>query len=275
MVRRVLTIALATAVAAPLLAQSRPQRAPKSTPATRPTPVITAPPSDDSLAAITRRGRAISVADSVAWLGSGAMTSLSLPPDGIRRLIARQTDRGWEVASGKLSSDETAFLITRLATPGIQANHWASSLFEPPQPDTGYFARAARAIETSLTMFRPSSAGRISPPSFPRTMARGGWYTSTRLRYRTVFGRAAATCGSGFRPTAGSSPRPAASTRHHRIQRPHRPVGHDEARRRSTCRQRQRAGGHRRLPRPPAPAGTARAHDGRPIPVPHRRRRRH
>ena len=157
MVRRVLTIALATAVAAPLLAQSRPKRAPKATTATKPTPVVAvaAPPSDDSLAAITRRGRAIAVADSVSWLASGAMASLSLPADSVRRLIARQTEHGWEVASGTLSSDETAFLITRLATPGIQVGRWASSLFEPPRADTGYFARAARAIEASLTMFHP------------------------------------------------------------------------------------------------------------------------
>ena len=155
MVRRVLIIAFATAVAAPLLAQSRPKRAPKSTTASKPTPVVAAPPSDDSLAAITRRGRAISAADSVSWLASGAMTSLSSPPDGIRRLIARRTEDGWEVAAGNLSSDETAFLISRLATPGIQADRWASSLFEPPRADTGYFARAARAIEASLTMFLP------------------------------------------------------------------------------------------------------------------------
>jgi hypothetical protein len=152
--RRVLTIAFAIAMAAPLLAQSRPKRAPKPAAAPRPTLVVPAPPSDDSLAAITRRGRAIAVADSVSWLASGAMTALSLPLDGIRRLIARHTEHGWEVAYGTLSSDESTYLITRLATPGIQID-WASSLFEPPRADTGYFARAARAIEASLTMFRP------------------------------------------------------------------------------------------------------------------------
>jgi len=83
------------------------------------------------------------------------MEALSLHEDSVRRLIARRTDRGWEVALGALSSDESAFLITRLATPGMQT-HWASSLFDPPRADTGFYARAARAIESSLTMFRPA-----------------------------------------------------------------------------------------------------------------------
>jgi hypothetical protein len=46
-------------------------------------------------------------------------------------------------------------MISRLATPGIQPDVWASSLFDPALPDTGYFARAARAVESALTMFQP------------------------------------------------------------------------------------------------------------------------
>src|SRR5215218_1980554 len=155
MVRRVLTIAITAALAAPLAAQARPPRGLKSTATTRPAPTIAAPPSADSLTAITRRGRAIAEVDSATWLASGAIEALSSREDGVRRLIARRTERGWEVALGALSSDESAFLITRLATPGMQT-HWASSLFDPPRADTGYYARAARAIESSLTMFRPA-----------------------------------------------------------------------------------------------------------------------
>jgi hypothetical protein len=44
--------------------------------------------------------------------------------------------------------------VTRLAIPGIQ-RVWASTEFDPPQPDSGYFASAARAIETSVAMFKP------------------------------------------------------------------------------------------------------------------------
>jgi hypothetical protein len=115
------------------------------------------PPTSDVLDAITRRGRALSEADAMSWRGSGAMTSLDLPADSVRRLIPRRTSRGWEVALGTLSSNESTFLISQLATPGIYPDHWASSLFEPARPDSGYFVRAARAIESSLALFRPAA----------------------------------------------------------------------------------------------------------------------
>lgn len=82
------------------------------------------------------------------------MAALSFPDDSVRRLIARRSQFGWEVASGRLSDDGSLYLMVRLAIPGIQ-RMWASTEFDPPQPDSGYFARAARAIETSLTMFKP------------------------------------------------------------------------------------------------------------------------
>jgi len=159
MVRHALTLALALAAAAPLLAQSP---LPDTSGATKSTPTPTtaaapdsAPPSADSLAAISRRGRAIAEADHVVWLASGAIASSDLPVDSIRRFIPRRTDRGWEVAAGTLSDDGSAYMISRLATPGIQPDVWASSLFDPALPDTGYFARAARAVESALTMFQP------------------------------------------------------------------------------------------------------------------------
>ena len=119
-------------------------------------PTLGQKPPTDSLDAISRRGRALAVRDSIAWLGSGAMTSLFLPTDSIRRVIVRSTDHGWEVASGALAEDSSAFLISEVAIPGIQ-EAWASTFYDPPEPDTGYFARAARAIEVSIAMFaRPA-----------------------------------------------------------------------------------------------------------------------
>src|SRR5690349_4856040 len=158
MARPVLTtIALTALLAAHLGAQSKPPRARLAPPQARPQVEVEDPPSADLLAAITRRGRLIAEADRVAWLGSGAMTSLELPADSVRRLIPRRTPHGWEVATGRLSADGKTYLMSQLATPGIYADHWASSLFEPARPDTGYFVRAARAIESSLTTFRAAA----------------------------------------------------------------------------------------------------------------------
>jgi hypothetical protein len=151
----VLTLLVALPFA--LGAQARPSRSSRSAARTPPPTLATEPPSIDSLAAISRRGRTLAQYDEVAWLGSGAMTSLSLPQNGVRQLITRRTESGWEVATGELSESGHAFLLNELATPGMQKT-WASSSFDPPQPDSGYFARAGRAIATALAMFRPTAS---------------------------------------------------------------------------------------------------------------------
>ena len=155
----VLTVALTLVASQPALAQKAKagNRAPKEVlPNTRGPVAEAAQPaagvSTDTLAAISRRGRALAVHDSIAWLGADAMTSLSLPTDSIRRLIVRHSENGWEVASGVLSDSGATYHISEIATPGIQAA-WASTLFDPPEVDTGYFANAARAIEASIAMF--------------------------------------------------------------------------------------------------------------------------
>jgi len=150
------TIAL---IAVGLLAESahaqsaRTPRKPKSVAAARPS----SPPSADSLSSITRRGRTLAIRDSIASLGAAAMTSFAVPADSIVRLIVRRSGRGWEVVSGRLSDDQTIFLVTEVSIPGIEPKRWASTTFDPASVDTGYFANAARAIESSITMFRRSS----------------------------------------------------------------------------------------------------------------------
>lgn len=144
-----------SAAALPAVAQTKGSRTPK-----KPVPVDrhASAPSMDSLAAITRRGRTLALTDSVARLGRDAMTSLPVPDDSIVRLIVRRSEHGWEVAAGRLSDDQRIFLITEISTPGIEPNRWAATIFEDPAVDTGYFANAARAIETSISMFRRSSS---------------------------------------------------------------------------------------------------------------------
>ena len=150
-----LSLAVLLSVPLALSAQKpRAKRASKSSAKTTPVAAPVLPPSADSLAAISRRGQAILQHDRAAWLATGAMTLPFSQQDGIRRLIARRSAEGWEVALGELSESGSEFLISTIATPGMQTT-WASQVFDPPLPDTGYFARAARAIETALVMFHP------------------------------------------------------------------------------------------------------------------------
>jgi len=151
----VASFALLAALPVALTAQKpKPPRVSKSATTTRPAVAPAKAPTADSLAAITRRGQAIAQYDRIAWLATGAMTLPLSQQDGIRRLIAHRTDRGWEVALGQLSETGTEFLVSTIATPGMQKT-WASQPFDPPLPDTGYFARAGRAIEAALVMFHP------------------------------------------------------------------------------------------------------------------------
>ena len=124
------------------------------------------------------------------------MTSLSLPADSIRRFIVRHTDDGWGVASGGLSADGAAYLISEIATPGIQAT-WASTLFDTPAADTDYFANAARAIEASIAMFhRPEGRPYVATPVpaddgpwwlvyvYPSPTTTGSWPRGGDMRFR-------------------------------------------------------------------------------------------
>jgi hypothetical protein len=74
--------------------------------------------------------------------------------EDVRKWIARRAEVGWEVAVGELSETGDQFLIRTLARPGMQST-WASQPFDPPEPDSGYFARAGRAVATALVMFHP------------------------------------------------------------------------------------------------------------------------
>lgn len=169
-------------------AQSKKRRSPPPPPP---------PPSADSLGAVSRRGRVLAEHDSVSWLGGDAMTSLSMPKDGVRRLIARRTNWGWEVAAGTLSPDRNRYLMTHLSVPGIiPGAEWASTWYEPAVEDTGYFARAARAIETSVEMFRaaaerpyiatavPTSDGPFWVYLYPAPLRPGAWPRGGDMRFR-------------------------------------------------------------------------------------------
>lgn len=159
----VVTLLAGVAAAHPAGAQWKPPRPPKPVTVARPH----IPPSVDSLAAISRRGRLLAEYDAAMWLGADAMTSLSLPADGVRRFIVKRTNRSWEVATGALSAMADTFNVEQLSTPGIQPKKWASTLYEPAAPDTGYFLHAARALEASIAMFRPTASRPYAAMAIP------------------------------------------------------------------------------------------------------------
>lgn len=132
-------LALGVTVAAPLHAQ-----APRS-----------APPSVDELQAITARGQLLAQYDQAEWGATDAVTALRPPAGSITQYIARQLPDGWHVVFGRLSATRDTFLVAYEArlTPGDSTFHAVA--LTPPRSDTGYYARAARAVDTARAAFGP------------------------------------------------------------------------------------------------------------------------
>src|SRR2546423_543492 len=83
------------------------------------------PPTEDELAGITRRGRLLAGYDAAAWHASDAVQAQRPKEGSVVRYIARKTDKGWEVAFGKLDGERDRFLITYEAIQGKDPEDFA------------------------------------------------------------------------------------------------------------------------------------------------------
>jgi hypothetical protein len=115
-------------------------------------------PTDSQLADITARGRALAAYDFAAWHGTDAVTPLKPTPGTVTRYIARETPKGWVVAFGRLTASRDTFLVAyeavRTSTTG-EFEGFTGVSHATPVVDTGYFVRAARAIDTATIEFGP------------------------------------------------------------------------------------------------------------------------
>jgi len=115
----------------------------------------TAPPSADELQAITTRGQILARYDQAGWGATDAVMALHPTEGSITHYIARQLPDGWHVVFGRLTATRDTFLVAYEArlTTGDSVFHAAA--LTPPRADTGYYARAARAIDTARAAFGP------------------------------------------------------------------------------------------------------------------------
>lgn len=117
------------------------------------TPARKEPPPKEELAAITERGRNLAGYDSAAWHASDAVQALQPKEGSVARYIAHKTDKGWEVAFGRLDEDEGSFLVAYLATQGEKPSVFVAKEVTPPRKDKAFFLSAARAMEKGLKEF--------------------------------------------------------------------------------------------------------------------------
>src|ERR1700730_16778982 len=113
-------------------------------------------PTDAQLVDITARGRALAAYDFAAWHGSDAIGPMKPTQATVTRYIARETPNGWTVAFGRLTATRDTFLVAyeavRTSTKG-EFEGFTGVSHVKPVVDTGYFVRAARAIDTATVDF--------------------------------------------------------------------------------------------------------------------------
>lgn len=106
--------------------------------------------SRDSLDGISERGRAIAAYDAAAWHGSDAVMVLQPDHAAAPRYLARRrpADGRWEVVFGGLNTSRDSFVIAyRAVQIGTGDTLYDGDRVEPVEGDTGYYARAARALD--------------------------------------------------------------------------------------------------------------------------------
>lgn len=119
---------------------------------------LKAPPTSDSLAAITARGRLLAEYDFVAWHATDSVMARKPAPGVIQTYVAQRAgnDR-WSIAFGRLNPARDTFFIAYMAYQRIaDPNAFDVTPYAPGAiADTGYYLRAARALEIAARDFGP------------------------------------------------------------------------------------------------------------------------
>jgi hypothetical protein len=127
-----------------------------------------APPTADSLAAITHRGHLIWQYDYVATAATDSVMARHPAPELLQGYVARQRGERWDVAFGRPSAGRDTFYVTFEARQQEDdPNTFDVVSLSPARADTGYYARAMRAIALATADF-----GRQNRPYNPVVLER-------------------------------------------------------------------------------------------------------
>jgi hypothetical protein len=132
----------------------------------------------DQLAAVTTRGRMLAEYDVAAWHSTDAVQDTKPSEGAVEGYVAQKTDKGWVVAYGKLSANRDRYLIAYEATQGSSPEKFEVKKLEPPREDTGFYWKAALALDTAHKDFHgenrpynfsvlPADAGQFYVYAFP------------------------------------------------------------------------------------------------------------
>ena len=128
------------------------------------------PPTADSLAGITERGRRLAQYDAAAWIASDTLTSRRPDPAAVPQYVARRVGSRWIVAFGRLTEARDTFYVSyEVKQNASNPNIFTVDAFQTPRPDVDYYLRAARAITAARAEFgtptRPYNAAVLEQPT--------------------------------------------------------------------------------------------------------------
>lgn len=109
----------------------------------------------EELDAISARGRAIAGYDAAAWHGTDAVQALHPHAGAVQAYLARAgSDGRWEVVFGRPNATgDTFYIAYRAMQHAAHDTIYDAKAVTPIEPDTGYFARAARAVSLAAHDF--------------------------------------------------------------------------------------------------------------------------
>lgn len=116
-------------------------------------------PTQEELAAITDRGRALKEYDQAAWHATDAVQMANPKTVEGQRYIAKKENGQWRVVFGKLNDAGDRFGISYEAVQQANVKEFAVQKAPAEEEDVGFFLSAARAIELALKDF-----GRVDRP---------------------------------------------------------------------------------------------------------------
>ena len=133
------------------------------------------PPTPDSLAAISERGRLLAQYDYAAWHATDSVMARRPAAGVVQGYVARRLgDERWTVAFGRLSPARDAFYVAyEITQRGTAPGAFDVREISPARADTGYYLRAMRAIAVAGADF-----GRQPRPYNPAVLERpdGGFW---------------------------------------------------------------------------------------------------
>jgi len=111
------------------------------------------PPNVPEFPEITARGRMLAEYLAAAARAKEAVKSMAPARGSVTHYIAQKGDSGWVVASGRYNDKGDQFLVVYEATQGAD-QEFTVKQYDPPREDTGFYFRAARALDTAFGDFQ-------------------------------------------------------------------------------------------------------------------------